>query len=88
MVILGPQTAKAARPSFHTETEDSIQKRRRPTQKNTVLAFAGSDDKMEISTLTKDQKALHIVKSERTSPRRVSRQKLDGSYKVRFARGI
>ena len=52
MVILGPQTPKPVRPLSHAEREDSIQKRQRPTEVNTVLAIAGG----------KDQKALHTAK--------------------------
>ena len=33
-----------------------------PTEVNAVLALAGGDSRIEISTLTKDQKALHTVK--------------------------
>ena len=42
--------------------EDSAQKRQRPTEVNTVLAIAGGDSRIEISTLTDDQKALHTAK--------------------------
>ena len=67
MVIPGPQIPKPARPLSPAEREDSIQKRQRPTEVNTVLALAGGDSRIEISTLTKDQKAQHTA--ERTSQR-------------------
>ena len=72
---------------------------------NTVLALAGGDSRIEISTLTKDQKALHTAKvnelrnldnfgvvevverpqsQQVLSTRWVSKQRLDGSYKVRL----
>ena len=110
MVIPGPQIQKPARPLSPTEREDSIQKRHRPTEVNTVLALACGDCRIEISTLTKDQKALHTAKvnelrnmdnfgvvevadrpqsQQVLSTRWVSKQRLDGSYKVRLvARGI
>ena len=77
---------------------------------NTVLALAGGDSRIEILTLTKDQKALHTAKlnelsnmdsfgvvevvdrpqsQQVLSTRWVSKQRLDGSYKVRLvARGF
>ena len=58
MVIPGPQIPKPARPLSPAEREDSIPKRQRPSEVNTVLALAGGDSRIEISTLTKDQKAL------------------------------
>ena len=111
MVIPGPQIPKPARPLSPAEREDSIPKRQRPTEEvNTVLAFAGGDSRIEISTLTKDEKALHTVKvnelrnmdnfgvvevvdrpqsQQVLSTRWVSKQRLDGSYKVRLvARGL
>ena len=57
-----PQIPKPARPLSPAEREDSIQKRQRPSEVNTVLALAGGDSRIEISTLTNDQKALHTAK--------------------------
>ena len=62
MLIPGPQIPKPARPLAPAEREDSIQKRQRPSEVNTVLALAGGDSRIEISTLTKDQEALHTAK--------------------------
>ena len=62
MVIPGPQIPKPSRPLSPAEREDSIQKRHRPTEVNTVLTLAGGDSRTEISTLTQDQKALHTAK--------------------------
>ena len=62
MQILDPQIRKPARPLSPAEREDSVQKRQRPTEVNTVLAIAGGDSRIEISTLTDDQKALHTAK--------------------------
>ena len=59
MVIPGPQIPKPARPLSPAEREDSIPKRHGPTEVNTVLALAGGDSRIEISTLMKNQKALH-----------------------------
>ena len=61
MVIPGPLILMPARPLAPAEREDSIQKRHGPSEVNTVLALAGSDSRIEISTLTKDQKALHTA---------------------------
>ena len=110
MVIPGPQIPKPARPLSPAEREDSIQKRQRPSEVNTVLALAGGDSRIENSTLTKDQKALHTAKvnelrnmdnfgvvevvdrpqsQQVLSTRWVSKQRLDGSNKVRLvARGF
>ena len=97
--------------STDTETrEDSIPQRQRSTEVNTVLALAGGDSRIETSTLTKDQKALHTAKvnelrnkdnfgvvkvvdrpqsQQVLSTRWVSKQRLNGSYKVRLvARGF
>ena len=63
IVIPGPQIPKPARPLSPTEREDSIRKRHRPTEVNTVLALASGDSRIEISTLTTDQKALHNAKA-------------------------
>ena len=60
--ILDPQIPKLARPLSPAEREDSIQKRQRPAQVNTVLAIAARDSRIETSTLTDDQKALHSAK--------------------------
>ena len=62
MQILDPQIPKFARPFSSAEREDSIQKRQRPAEVNTVLAIAGGDNRIEISTLTDDQNALYIAK--------------------------
>ena len=62
MQIHDPQIPKLSRPLSPVEREDSIQKRQRPTEVNTVLAIAGGDSRIEISTLTDDQKALHTAK--------------------------
>ena len=105
MVIRGPQISKPARPLSTAEREDS-----RPREVDTVLALAGGDTRIEISTLTKDQKTLHTAKVKELrnmdnfgvvevvdrpqsqqvlSTRWVSKQTLDGSYKVRLvARGF
>ena len=110
MQIPDPQIPKPARQLSPAEREDSIQKRQRPAEMNTVLAFAGGDSRIEISTLTKDHKALHNAKvnelrnmdnfgvveavdrpqsQQVLSTRWVSKQRLDGSYKVRLvARGF
>ena len=74
---------------------------------NTVSALAG-DSRIDISTLTKDQKALHTAQvnellnmdnfgvvevvdrpqsQQVLSTRWVSKQRLDGSYKVRLVAG-
>ena len=52
MVIPGPQIPKPARPLSPAEREDNIEKRQRPSEVNTVLAIAGGDSRIEISTLT------------------------------------
>ena len=111
MQILDPQVPKPACPFSPAEREDSIQKRQIPPEVNTVLAIAGGDSRIEISTLTDDQNALHIAKvnelllnmdkfgvvevvdrpqsQQVLSTRWVSKQRLDGSYKVRLvARGF
>ena len=62
MQIPDPQIPKPARPLSPAVREDSIQKRQRPAEVNTVLAIAGGDSRIEISTLTDDQKALHTAK--------------------------
>ena len=62
MVIPGPQIPKPARTFSPAEREDSVQKRQRPTEVNIVFAFTGGDSRIEISTLTKDPKALHTTK--------------------------
>ena len=105
MVIPGPQIPKPARPLSPAEREDSLQKRQRPSEVNTVLALVGGDNRSEISTLTKDQKSLHTAKvnelrnmdnfgvvevvdrpqsQQVLSTRWVSKQRLDGSYKIRL----
>ena len=61
MQIPDPQTPKPARPLSPAEREDSIPKRQRPAEVNTVLAIAGRDRRIEISTLTDDQKSLHTA---------------------------
>ena len=58
----GSQVPKPARLLSPAEREDSIPKRQRPSEVNTVLALAAGDSRIEISTLTKDQKALHTAK--------------------------
>ena len=85
--------------------EDSIQKCKRPAVVNTLLAIAGGDSRIEISTFTDDQNALNPEKGNELlnmeklcvvevfdrsqsqqvlSTRLVSKQRLDGSYKVRL----
>ena len=64
MVFPGP---KIPRRNLHVrclpQKERTVSKKRqRPTEVNTVLAFAGGDSRNEISTLTEDQKALHTAK--------------------------
>ena len=110
MVIPGPQLPKLARPLSPAKREDSIPKRQRPAEVNTVLAIAGVDSRIEISTLTDDGNALRIAKVDELlnmdkfgvvevvgrpqsqqvlSTRWVSKQRLDGSYKVSLvARGF
>ena len=61
MQILDPQTPKLARPLSPGEREDSIPKRQRPAEVNTVLAIAGGDSTIEISALTDDQNALRTA---------------------------
>ena len=46
--ILDSQIPKLAPPLSPAEREDSIQKRQRPAEVNTVLATAGSDSRIEI----------------------------------------
>ena len=63
MQIPDPQQPKPARPLSPAEREeDSFPKRQRPAEVNTVWAIAGVDSRIEISTLTDDQKALHTSK--------------------------
>ena len=109
MQSLDPQTPKPARPLSPGEGEDSIPKRQRPAEVNTVMAIAGGDSSIEISALTDDQSALRTAKvnelpnmdnfgvvevvdrpsQQVLSTRWVSKQTLDGSYKVRLvARGF
>ena len=110
MQIPDPKIPNPARPLSPAESEDSIPKRQRPAEVNTVLAIAGGDTRIENSTLTDDQKALHTAKEDELlnmdkfgvvevvdrpqsqqvlSTRWVSKQRLDGSYKVRLvARGF
>ena len=61
MVIPDPQIPKLARRLSPTVREDIIQKRQRPAEVNTVLTIAGGDSRIEISTLTDDQNALHTA---------------------------
>ena len=56
-----PQLPKPAIPLSPAEREDSVPKRQRPTEVNRVLAIAGGDSRIEISTLTDDQNALHTA---------------------------
>ena len=110
MQILDPQIPKPARPLSPAEREDSIQKRQKPAEANTVLTNVGAYNGNEIATLMDDQNALHIAKvnelrnmdnfclvevvdrpqsQQVLSTRWVSKQRLDGSYKVRLvARGF
>ena len=60
--IPDPQIPKHARPLSPAEREDSFQKCKRPAVVNTVLAIASGDNRIEISTLTDDQNALHPEK--------------------------
>ena len=62
MQIPDPQPPKPARPLSPAEREDSNQKLQRPAEVNTVLATAGGDSRLEISTLTNGQEALHTAK--------------------------
>ena len=62
--IPDPQNSKPARPLSSAEREDNIQKRQRPAQVYRVLAIAGGDSRIEIATLTDDQKALHTAKQQ------------------------
>ena len=100
MQIHDPQILKPARPLSPAEREDSIPKRQRPAEVNTVLTIAGAYSGNEIARLTDDQNALHIAKvnelvwwevvdrpqsQQVLSTRWVSKRRLDGSYKVRLA---
>ena len=102
MQIPDPQIPKPARPLSPAEREDNIPKRQRPAEVKTVLAIAGGDSRIEISTLTDDQNALHTANvnellnlewrwstdrrpQQVLATRWVSKQRLDGSYKVRLA---
>ena len=62
MQIPDPQLPKPARPLSPAEREDSVPKRQRPAEVNTVLVIAGGDSRIEISTLTDDQKSSHTAK--------------------------
>ena len=62
MQIPDPLIPKPARPLSPAEREDSIQKRQIPAEVNTVLAIEGGYSRIEISTLTDDQKALQTAK--------------------------
>ena len=62
MQIPDPQLPTPARPLSPAEREETIQKRQRPAEVNTVLAIAGGDSRIGISTLMDDQKALHTAK--------------------------
>ena len=60
--IPDPQIPKLARPLSPAEREDSIPKRQRPAEVNTVLAIAGGDSRLEMSTMTDDRNVLHTAK--------------------------
>ena len=62
MQIPDPQIPKRARPLSPAEREDSIPKRQRPAEVNTVPTIEGSFSGNEIATLTDDQNALHTAK--------------------------
>ena len=63
MVVPGPQIPKPARPLSPAAREDSIHKTSQTNRgEYTVLALAGGDSRIAMSTLTKDQKALHSAK--------------------------
>ena len=62
MQIFDPQIPKPARPLSPAEREDSVQKRQRPAEVNTVLTIAGAYSGNEIATLTGDQNTSHAAK--------------------------
>ena len=62
MQISDPQIPKLARPLSPAEQEESIKKRQRPAEVNTVLTLAGADSGNEIATLMDDQNAFHTAK--------------------------
>ena len=110
MQIPAPQISKPARPLSPVEREDSIPKRQRPAEVNTVLAIAGGDSRIEIFNVDRCAESIaHCKVSELLnmdkfgvvevvdrpqsqqvlSTRYASKQRLDGSYKVRHvARGL
>ena len=67
MQIPGPQMPKLARQLSAAEREDSILKRKRPAEANTVLTIAGVYNGNEIASWTEDQKALHTAKQKNFS---------------------
>ena len=67
MVFPGPQIPKPARPLSPAEGEDSIQKRQRPTDVNTVLALAGGDSRIGDFNFDKRSESTTHCESERTS---------------------
>ena len=103
MQIPDPLIPKLARPQSPAEREDSIPNRQRPTEVNTVLALAGAHiatltgdqnalhtkelfnmDKFGVVEVVDRPQSQQVL-----STRWVSKQRLDGSYKVRLvARGF
>ena len=103
MQIPGPQKPKLARQLSPAEREDSIPKRKRPAEVNTVLTIVGvyngneirmhctSPNRKNFSTWTRG--AVEVVDRPQSkqvlSTHWVRRQRLDGSYKMRIvARGF
>ena len=64
MQIPDPQIPKPARQLPPAEREDSIQKRQRPAEVNTVLTIALFYNGNEIALWTEDQKAQHTAKQK------------------------
>ena len=62
MQIADPQISKPARQLSPAEREDSIRKRQRPPEVNTLLTIVGACNGNEIAALTDDQNALHTAK--------------------------
>ena len=61
MQIPDLQIPKPARPLQPAEREDSIQKRQRPAEVDTVITIAGAYSGNEIATLMDDQNALYTA---------------------------
>ena len=64
MQIPDPEIPTPARQMSPAEREDSIPKRHRPAEVNTMLTTAGVYNGNEIASWTEDQKALHAAKQK------------------------